>query len=101
MTREEQIKLTALEFAKITFSGEDCLNGENDDYAVGFITGAKWSDENLISYKEYIDARKEIIEETIAWMKTIVIQETANGYAERLISDNMIEEYKKVIGYEN
>lgn len=48
-----------------------------------------------------VRVRKEIIEETIAWMKTIVFQETANGYAERLISDNMIEEYKKVIGYEN
>lgn len=68
-----------------------------------FEKSAKWADENPIppSYKEYIDARNEIIEETMAWMKTIVIQETVNGYAERLISDNMIEEYKKVIGYEN
>lgn len=39
----------------------------------------------------------DFINKTIEWMKSIVCQEYPEAPKERVITDNMIEEYKKVI----
>lgn len=39
----------------------------------------------------------DFINKTIEWMKSIVFQEYPGAPKERIITDNMIEEYKKVI----
>lgn len=39
----------------------------------------------------------DFISKTIEWMKSIVCQEYPGGPVERIITDSMIEEYKKVI----
>jgi hypothetical protein len=39
----------------------------------------------------------DFINKTIEWMKSIVCQEYPGAPKERIITDNMIEEYKKVI----
>jgi hypothetical protein len=41
----------------------------------------------------------DFINKTIEWMKSIVCQEYSGAPKERIITDNMIEEYKKIIGY--
>lgn len=43
--------------------------------------------------------KPDFINKTIEWMKSIVCQEYPGAPKERIITDNMIEEYKKVIGY--
>lgn len=44
----------------------------------------------------------DFIDKTIEWMKSIIYQEYPGAPKERVITDNMIEEYKKVIeDYEN
>lgn len=41
--------------------------------------------------------KNNIVEKTIDWMKSIIYQEYPGGPIERIITDDMIEEYKKVI----
>ena len=41
--------------------------------------------------------KSDFIDKTIEWMKSIVFQEYPGAPKERIITDNMIEEYKKVI----
>lgn len=41
--------------------------------------------------------KSDFINKTIEWMKSIVYQEYPGGPVERIITDNMIEEYKKII----
>ena len=41
--------------------------------------------------------KSDFIDKTIEWMKSIVYQEHSGAPKERVITDNMIEEYKKVI----
>ena len=44
----------------------------------------------------------KLINKTIEWMKSIVCQEYPGAPKERIITDDMIEEYKKIIeGYES
>lgn len=41
--------------------------------------------------------KPDFINKTIEWMKSIVYQEYPGAPKERVITDSMIEEYKKVI----
>lgn len=41
--------------------------------------------------------KSDFINKTIEWMKSIVFQEYPGASKERIITDDMIEEYKKVI----
>lgn len=41
--------------------------------------------------------KSDFINKTIEWMKSIVYQESLGAPKERVITDSMIEEYKKVI----
>lgn len=41
--------------------------------------------------------KSDFIGKTIEWMKSIVFQEYPGAPKERIITDDMIEEYKKVI----
>ena len=41
--------------------------------------------------------KSDFIDKTIEWMKSIVFQEYPGASKERIITDDMIEEYKKVI----
>lgn len=41
--------------------------------------------------------KSDFINKTIEWMKSIVFQEYPGASKERIITDDMIEEYKKVM----
>lgn len=41
--------------------------------------------------------KSNFINKTVEWMKSIVYQEYPGALKERVITDDMIEEYKKVI----
>lgn len=41
--------------------------------------------------------KSDFIDKTVEWMKSIVFQEYPGASKERIITDDMIEEYKKVI----
>ena len=55
------------------------------------LLGMNWSDE----FPEF--KREEFIEKTINWMKSITYQEYPGGPKERIITDDMMEEYKQII----
>lgn len=41
--------------------------------------------------------KSDFIDKTVEWMKSIVFQEYPRAPKERIITDDMIEEYKKVM----
>lgn len=81
MTREEEIKNEA------KLKCHD-IAGETDYKSTaaydGFVMGAEWSD-------------KTIIEKTCKWMKKQTYQEFPGAPLERLITDELIEDYLKTI----
>ena len=81
MTREEEIKNEAKLKCHDIASEVDYKSSAAYD---GFIMGAEWSD-------------KTLIEKTCKWMKGLTYQEFPGGPLERLITDELIEDYLKTI----
>lgn len=104
MKREEEIKQAS---AKYIGHSQDL----GEDIAItnmrnAFIRGAKWADENpnqngkellYVAQKTTGRTKKEFIEKTKKWMKEQCYQEFPGAPLERLISDELIEDYIKTM----
>lgn len=76
MTREEEIK---------NYAYNNCISDDIDDTSYSLIVEtAEWADETMI-------------EKAVKWMKGQVYQEYGGGPLERLIPDEMIEDFRKAM----
>lgn len=103
MIREEQIKQQAYKYNSEDF-GEDITSIISE--RIAFIEGAKWADANpnqngkellYVAQKTADRTKKEFIEKTKKWMKEQCYQEFGGGPFERLIPDELIEDYIKAM----
>ena len=77
MTREEEIQ-------KLIDEETGVDNYGSSDYQIGVCDGVRLAD-------------KTTIEKTCKWMKGLTYQEFPGGPLERLITDELIEDYLKII----
>lgn len=104
MTREEEIKRQADKYIGHSQDSKEDINTTIE--RIAFIEGAKWADENpnqngkellYVAQKTTDRTKKEFIEKTKKWMKEQCYQEFGGGPFERLIPDELIEDYIKAM----
>lgn len=111
MTREDQIKKQADIYTDDSSNYTEWFDGWSDTNDIeliekAFVEGAKWADEhpNLNEEEQVgmgglgmIWQKKELIKKACDWLRKQVYQEYPGGPLERLITDEMIDNFKKVV----